>query len=315
MARFSVSDVATTGFRVVTERPVSVAIWALLLFAFTLGFSVLMAQTAGPALVRLQALNATANPDPAKVWAALRDLLPMYLLMVPLYFANYSIQYATASRVVLRPGDRAFAYLRLGADELRQFGLMLLKFLVYFGLYLAVVISAAVLAVVGTGFIGAFKHGGLLSGLWIVLVVLVAVTLFIYVVVRLSLASPLTFASGKVDLFGSWKLTRGQFWPMLLAYILVGILCCIVWLIGVVVIGAIMMVVGGGLDGLTALYQPDMGSVNAVLAPLRLTYFAGSAILMAITIPVFMTPQAAIYQALANAAASGSQTPASLEKI
>jgi hypothetical protein len=306
MAKFSVSDVATTGFRVVREHPVSVAVWAILMFAATLGVSVLMARTVGPALMQLQALNATTNADPDKMWAAMQALLPIYALMIPLYFVNYSIQYATASRVILRPGDRAFAYLRLGADELRQFGLMVVKFIVIMGLYLAVVIGAVVFA---------SKGAAPLGGLWAVAIILVAIALFIYVVVRLSLASPLTFASGKVNLFGSWRLTRGQFWPMLLTYILVGILWCIACLIGVVVIGAIMMLVGGGFDGLTTLYQPDMASVNAVLTPVRLVNLAGSAILMAITIPVVMTPQAAIYRAITEASASGGQTPASLEKI
>lgn len=42
----------------------------------------------------------------------------------------------------------------------------------------------------------------------------------IWLAVRLSLASPLTFDTRRVRVFGSFALTRGRFWSLLGAYLL-----------------------------------------------------------------------------------------------
>ncbi|MEI9891311.1 MAG: hypothetical protein WDN45_12940 [Caulobacteraceae bacterium] len=77
----------------------------------------------------------------------------------------------------------------------------------------------------------------------------------IYGFVRLSLASPLTFDTRKVDLFGSWALTRGRFWKMLGTYLLVVGLALVIGLLVMIITIAVAAVLGG-LGALASIFRP-----------------------------------------------------------
>ncbi len=125
-----------------------------------------------------------------------------------------------------------------------------------------------------------------------------------FLLVRLSLAPSYTLATGRIDLAGAWRLTRGRFWPMLGAYVLAGVLGAVVLMLGLVVTAALVAVIGG-MGALGQIARPDYASLGAFYTPARLAQTAVSAALNALVTPVLLTPAAAIYLRLAPRAAPG----------
>ena len=139
MTGFSITEAAFTGFRIARERPRAVATWAVIQFALSLVAGGAMVAMVGPDLMRLSALGAAAaQMTNAELLALLGRLAPVYGLMAIVVLVFNPLQYAAMNRAVMRPAEDRFGYFRLGADEARQFGLMLLKAVVFLGGYMAV---------------------------------------------------------------------------------------------------------------------------------------------------------------------------------
>ncbi|HEX4181391.1 MAG TPA: hypothetical protein VHY32_11425 [Caulobacteraceae bacterium] len=303
MASFSASEAALTGFRIVRERPKAVATWAVIQFVISLGFAYGMVAMAGPALASLNALGGQPAHDPAQTLALFRQLAPFYLSLVVFSLIFYPMLYSTMNRVVLRPAEEGIGYIRLGADEVRQLGLFLLVAAIglaaYIALFVVIVVIAAALGAVFGG--GGKTAAYMVVGLVAVLLGFIAIGGWIYVWVRLSLASPLTFATRRVNLFGSWRMTRGLFWPLFGAYAVAVILAIIVSLLTVVISMAVAAVAGGGTGGLGAILHPDMSSVAVYMTPGRVVSLAIGAVSSALVWPVLLTPAASIYRSLNGA--------------
>jgi len=299
MASFSPSEVALTGFGVVRKNPLAVLIWAVLVGAFQLGMAYLMVSQMGPYLAQLQGFKSTASAaDGARVMQILGKLAPVYALMFVLMLPYHGVVTALMNRVVLRPKDSAFGFLRFGADEFRQIGLALFIFAVVCGAYIVFAIVAVVVVVIGGLLKGVLGDFG--SGLVVFLGIAAEVIFAIVLTLRLSLASALTFDRQKVDLFGSWPLTKGHAWSILGAFFLASIISVVVMLIGYVAIFGVAMAVGGG-DFMQMMFHPDMSSVALYFTPTRYVQLLLAAPLTAITYPIVATVAPAIYQALTKA--------------
>lgn len=292
MAEFSIQAAALTGFRVVREHPAALGAWAVLMVSVSLLLSVTAVGMAGPQLADLMALGASPTKDPALILATSGRLGPVCAVLLATTLVSNAFLGAAMNRAVFNPSDGRAGFLRAGADELRQLGLGFLTFLVFaaayvglafvFGLILVFVAVAAKPAsplALGIGFIGVF--GGM-SFLW----------------VRLSLASALTFKVGRIDLFGSWALTRGRFWPLCATYGLALVLIVVVELLSSLFIGAVGALLGGGDPG-GSIAQADLRSLSNYFTPLRFVQIALSACVSALVLPVWLTPPAAIYRGLA----------------
>ena len=297
MASFSASEVALTGFRIVRERPKVILVWSVIQLVISLVFGVATVQFGGAAMMRLSAGGAGAS-DPAQNMALVQQALPLYFCFFVFALVFYPLLFATMNRAVLRPGDDRLGYIRLGADELRQLGLFALIFVLGLVAYIGLIIAMIVVAGVGFAVSGGSKGLGGPAALMLVLLGLAVLGLWVFVWVRLSLASPLTFATGKINLFGSWGLTKGLFWPMFGAYVVATILGVIVSLLTVVITLAVTAVLGGGTGGLATLFRPDMTSVAAYLTPARIVTLVIGAVSSALVWPVLVTPAAAIYRSL-----------------
>jgi len=122
-------------------------------------------------------------------------------------------------RLILRPQERGFLYLRVGPDELRSLGALLVLALGAGVLALAsVAVGRAVLPVAPRA---------------TVLVAIVAFVVAYGLSMRFGLVLPLCVAEGRIDFARSWRLTRGHSWALvgmsLLSGCLAALLSVLVW--------------------------------------------------------------------------------------
>ena len=287
MTNFSIQETAFTGFRVVREHPRALAIWAAFALVTSLAFNGILVGVAGPDVMRLQQLSVTEIHDPAVVTRAVSGVLPAYALLTPLVLIYYAVLYAAMNRAVLRPGEKKLGYLGFGGDELRQIGLMVMLGLCALGVYFALVVVVVLLGALLS--VSAHLHPAS-----IVLIAIPGVLIaFVCLAVRMSLASALTFQTGRVNVFGSWSLTRGHFWPLLGVYLLTFALSAVVVFLTYLVILAVVAVVTGG--NMFAVMGPtDMRSPGAYFTIPQLVQLVLGAGVSALIWPIMLTPAAAI---------------------
>jgi hypothetical protein len=298
MPSFPTSDAAFTGFRVVRERPTTVLFLAVIQVIYSLGQSLLMISLAGPTLTQMQNLGIAAALDPAQSARFLPHLVPMYLALVPLNLVVYALFCAAMNRAVLRPAESQFGYLRFGADEARQLGLLALMFLLFFGVYIAATIAAVVIGFV-VGLVLAMILGAAAAGVIMTMVAIIgALAAMAFLGVRLSLASAQTFATKRINVFGSWALTKDRFWPLLGTYLLTACLLAMMGLLATVITGSIALITVSGMRTASTAIPPGVISIGAYFTPAHIFITVLSALFSALFLPVFLTPPAAIYQSL-----------------
>lgn len=222
---FSATNAAFEGFRLAGRHPFLMLFWAV---AYTVGIAILLAAMLLIVLPAdiwrgLLAGNAEGLRDP--------DFNPiMFAVAFPLFFAAILLLTAMANtaifRAILRPKPRGFGYLAIGGDEGRQILLSLLIMLV------SVLFGIGLVVLAPTGLALTPEPYRVLAG---VLGGIALFVLLIWVSTRLSLAAVQTFVERRVTLFGSWKLTRGRFWPLLGMWLLAFVLAIIVSLVATAV--------------------------------------------------------------------------------
>jgi hypothetical protein len=292
MSDFSATDVAFTGIRFVREHPRAVAVWAGIQVVISLVTMAIFLAYLGPVLAQLQSLGAPGSPrDPAAMLALTGRIWLMDALILPFSLVIYAVLHATMARAALTPSDEGFAYIRLGMDEVRQGLLILLWTAVCIGAEVAILILVLVpTLVVYLGF-----HGPhiLVMALCIVLAAAEAV----YCLVRLSLATPLTFDRRRVDLFGSWALTRGRFWKMLGTYLLVfGVALAILFLTMIITVAVAAVL--GGVGALASMFQPSMMTMGTFFLPARLAVTVIPALATPLLWALVYMPACEIYRQL-----------------
>ncbi len=296
--RLPVVDIALEGFRITRENPAAVAVWGVWLFLSSLVTDALVAASGlGPVLDQMGKQAGRTDPAAAQATlAALGQAGPVLPAIVLVTYAFGIVFYTALLRAVLRPGERGRTfYLRAGPDELRQLGLLVLVILTLLaytlGLFLASGVLLAAALALGPG--GQFFAALVMAGLFVAL---------LYPVVRLSLAPAATFQAGRITLFRTWALTRGLFWPMLASYALAVLLAGLVWLLAMIVFGALgfaaALASGGGLEALRDVMKPDLSSVRTLFTPASLATLAFASALGALVYTVTLSTAPALQRAL-----------------
>lgn len=313
---FSAADAAFTGFRVLRREPVTGAIWAAAMLGMGLVFGALAVLLAGSAMGELMQRAGDPQSDPAAAAALMGRLAPFYFVVFILSFLFYAVAISAVTRAVLRPDEpRGFGRLRLGGDELRMLGVLLLFAVVSFAAYVVLVILAVIVGVVGgvaVGLSAASAGGGAAAGGVVLMTILIGLAVFAgmaFLTVRLSLACPLTFDTGQVDLFGSWRLTKGRFWPLFGAYALCFLLALVLTLAAFMIMAVLGLVLGGGLAAAGVMFRPDTSSLGAYFAPLMLLWFVISSALNTVVLAMLFAAPAGAYAQLRTAAGTTAVIP------
>lgn len=294
MSEFSSTDAALEGLRVSREHPLAVLWWwganvAASLAAFAL-WTLPPYRRVAAMIPQFQSVGAAMQLNPTdqalanQYLALVMQALPPMLLFAAITMVLRTVLVTAVLRAALRPGDRAFGYLRVSMDELRQILLSFLIVVVFLG-YAAVVslVSWFVTAIIA-GLIGGSGATFLAGAMAFVLVGLA----FLYPAVRLSLAPAMTFADGKISLFRSWPLTKGRFWPLFGAYLVAGVFA--VMIVGFLRVG----------ETIVNLRRPPELTQNMaeLLSPLLIGFFLFNGLFGALFVAVTTAPGASAFRQL-----------------
>lgn len=277
MTTFSPVQAALEGVRMTRRKPLVVLAWAACYFAMLVVLGLVVAFAFGGTVRADLALLSRTNDVRELIDIVARrqgTLLPLIAFAVALQ----SVISVAIMRAVVHPQERRLAYLRVGAEEGRQFVVALVGWVVAL---IVTALPSAVLVLIGAGLI---SLGAVETNRWVEVLGAIAVAgLSIWFGIRLSLLSITTFAEGKLSLRRTWTLTDHHFWHLLGMYALAVVLTILVGVAQTLVSGLIVTFSGGvtnpimlALSGLaTMLLAPFFFTVQMVIltaAPARAYY-------------------------------------------
>ena len=299
MDDFSFGGAIGAGFRVIGRNPLAVLIWAAAyLLLVGLPTAAFMANII-PAMAAAaqQASTHVGRPDPAQFMAWRAGVFGWQPGLWLLSVVTTTLLMGAMFRAVLQPEAGHWGYLRLGRQELwlglTYLVLLVMAFILMFVLFIPMAISIGVIAAIG-------QHGGSQAGGVTLLVIagIVGFGAILWVLLRLSLALPMSFAKGRFLLYESWDLTRGHALKMFGVYLALAIG---LWLFEVACVVAFAAVFWGQVQDAASwrAMQPSaaIDMFRRYLPTIIGAGVVGSVVLMAIH-TIFMAPLAEIYREL-----------------
>lgn len=251
MATFSAVDAALAGFNLARKRPMLILAWTGLYLAAIAVLAGLAFLVAGPSLMAMA--NVSESDDPSAILEAMSGLWLILVLLIPVLFIVGAMFVTAIYRAILRPEEKKLAYVTLGGDEWRILAVTIVYTVAFFALGGAIF---------GVTFAAGAVVGDTLGGLLAFLLFLAGLALGVWLSVRFSLALAQTFAERRINLFGSWALTAGRFWPLFGMWVLM-IVFTIMLAIVVAILSYIPLLVAGGLSGLAQASRPDPSTMTA----------------------------------------------------
>ncbi len=201
MSRFSPSNAALEGFRLIRAHPRVMLAWSAVYFGGILLIGLTMMAILGPQFIALARKGQLLNGDPAAIGDLLAQSWPAFILVLAMTALLMSILAAGVMRLVLRPDEHGFAHLRVGRTELRLTAANLVCVLIY-----------AASGIVGVVFSAGAAQSGAVG---VTITAAMTLAFAIWIGVRLSLLLPTVFVNGRISFAEAWAETKGRFWPFL----------------------------------------------------------------------------------------------------
>ncbi|MDB5691909.1 MAG: hypothetical protein JWO81_972, partial [Alphaproteobacteria bacterium] len=215
----NVGSIIGGGFRLIREKAAAVTVWGLLYLLAVIGMTFLMRPF-------MQTQMQSLGGDPQVALAHMSGMVGRIFLFGFLFFILYVILYAASQRAILQPERQGFFYLRLGMDELRLLALTIIFVIGFYAGMLVVVLLMSLLIGLLAAATGSF---GVAAGLLVV----EFLTIFVFAVwfcTRFSLAFPLTILRGRIIIGESWRVTRGRFWTLFTAFLVLFLILLVLWI-------------------------------------------------------------------------------------
>jgi hypothetical protein len=206
----NIDTILSGTFGILARRPGSVAIWTATyaVASLALGVAMVFAMTGTVGL----------TPDPMTNPAAFGGGAILIMVVSYIVFLLLGMVIMNAVfRAVLMPEEQGFASMRLGWDELRALGLL---FLYLIGFTILVFIGELVVLLL-VGLVGFAAGSPMAAGLLGILGFLALMGFLVWVQVRLSPLFPLSLYRQRISIDGAWALSRGRFWILFAAYLIV----------------------------------------------------------------------------------------------
>lgn len=209
----NVATIIGGGFGLIRDRPVAVFIWGVLQFAVALVTQLVLR---GQLESQSQAGDITSAEVAAMAGGGLLFGLLSILITLVLICASY--------RALLRPSEGGPGFMRVGMDELRMLGLFVILIIVLgIGGFILVLVLGLLIAGLAAAS-GSFAVMAIATGL----LYLALIVGSIYLYVRLSLVFAMTLLRRKIVIDDAWSLTRGHFWKLFGAYL-------VIWLVSIAI--------------------------------------------------------------------------------
>lgn len=309
MSDFSIGDAVGAGFKLITKRPASVLAWAVVYLILAVGpgmahFSAIQPVWTEEMKTILSHMGSGSPPDPAEIQNLNMRMLQSsgfaWLAMLG-GLLSWGILTGAIYRSILEPKNSSFFSLRFGVQELWLILLAVVAYILLVVIIIVDVFAAAFLTGIAV-WIGSTVHGswgGLATGLLIFAVWIAAVAVPIWVVLRLSMAGPLTFVDRQFRLFESWKVTKGRVWKLLgLSLLMVLIVIGIEFAVAIVTIPLTLGAVGA--HGFDPSRIGDFLSNLTLQNPIVLIGLVVRALIGAAFLTIWVAPWAYAYRELAG---------------
>lgn len=296
---FSATDAAFEGFRVARRNPLAILIWTVLYAVVAIGqmFAAGGMMQSMLSMTEMMEDMEASPPTTIEGWAPLMqawgEMMGSVAWMLPMSMVLSAVLTAAVARAVLRPGEKAFGFVRLGMDEVRVFVVTLV-----IGI-LAAIFSMVVFFVAILGGAFALDAMGAWGGLVMALAIIAAIGLVIWMAVRWSLAIPITMAEKRIAIFDSFAVTKGRFWPLLGMALIAGVMAFLVMLLCSVVSAPISLMMG--MDIWSSMGGPqaeDIVRMFDVRNPWVIASAVVDAFTYALVLGVCHAPFAAAYKAI-----------------
>lgn len=179
-----------------------------------------------------------SDPRMMAMMQAYLAIAPLYFLfLIVIYVALAAFEAAVHRWLVRGESGGGFLGLNLGADTWRVMLCYIVWACVLLGLYFALFIALLVVAGgIGFALASTGEGGAALGGIVGFLVGFALFCAFIYVIVRLAPATAATVGRKQFAFFDAWKVTRGRFWSLILAYLIL----FVIYLVALAIVGSVM---------------------------------------------------------------------------
>jgi hypothetical protein len=244
-------------------------VWTLFGVVISLIISAIGLLLLGPGYLDVLVSHGPMKPETiSKILPVLA--LPVLLIGVP---AILAVKAAGYSALLNGPAGGWWAGLALGKREWGLLGVYILVGLSVLGIEIVGALAIVILAL-------------LKQPIFVFFALIVGVAMacaMMWIAVRLSLAGVVSIAEGARPLKRSWALTKGRFWPLFGAYMLLGVMLIIFYLL-VELLFAIPLLMSLGSSGGFGLFHLDRAPAMSALTLPQMIFRLGPAAIRALLI-------------------------------